>query len=338
MPAVSVLLPCYNAAQTLPETLQTLARQTLTDFEVIAVDDGSDDATPDILQTWNRADARFTSLQQPHSGIIAALNHGLAHCRAPLVARMDADDRAHPQRLARQVTYLQQHPDITLVGCLVTGFPPADVREGFRIYLNWLNNLVTHEQICREIFIESPFPHPSVCFRKTFVTALGGYQEHGWPDDYDLWLRMYLAGARFAKIPETLLEWRESPARITRTDRRYALENFLRAKAHYLARGPLIGRDAVIIWGAGMMGRRLSKHLVRADAPLVAFVDIDPRKIGNTRRGRPIIAPDELLAWWAKYQNPIVLAAVGARGARQLIRTRLNGFGLAEGQDWLSAA
>ena len=134
------------------------------------------------------------------------------------------------------------------------------------------------------------------------------------------------------------MEWRERPDRLTRTDGRYSLENFLRAKAYYLARGPLVGRDAVIVWGAGMMGRRLAKLLARQCVPLVAFVDIDPHKIGRTRRCLPIISPEELLAWWGRYTNPAVLAAVGARGARPLIRHRLNQMGLCEGVHWWGGA
>jgi hypothetical protein len=87
-----------------------------------------------------------------------------------------------------------------------------------------------------------------------------------------------------------------------------------------------------------MMGRRLGKQLQRQDLPLVAFVDIDPKKIGRQRRGQPIIAPEELLAWWRRYQKPALLAAVGARGARPLIRARLEELGLVEGQDWWAAA
>ena len=147
-----------------------------------------------------------------------------------------------------------------------------------------------------------------------------------------------LAGWRFAKVPETLLEWRESADRLTRTDSRYSLENFIRAKAHYLALGPLAGRAEVIIWGAGMHGRRLSKHLIRAEVPLTGFVDIDPKKIGRTRRGLPIIPPEELMEWWRQAKHPAVLASVGARGARELIRTRLNKMGLVEGKDWWAAA
>ncbi|MBU1660366.1 MAG: glycosyltransferase [Chloroflexi bacterium] len=338
MPAVSVFMPCYNTAETLTETLDSLSRQTFSDFEVIAVDDGSTDSTLATLRDWAEGDARFRVLSRPHGGVIAAANAGLEACRAPYVARMDADDRAHPQRLAQQVTFLDAHPGVAAVSSLVRAFPENQVREGFRIYIQWLNSLVTDADIRREIFVESPLPNPSVTMRADWMKRMGGYQELGWPEDYDLWLRMYLAGARFAKIPEVLLEWREHPNRITRTDSRYSLENFIRAKAHYLARGPLAGRDALIVWGAGMMGRRLSKQLQRQNVHLVVFVDIDPKKIGRTRRGLPIIPPKDLPVWWARYENPVVLAAVGARGARQLIRGRLNAMGLCEGVDWWGAA
>jgi glycosyltransferase involved in cell wall biosynthesis len=337
-PAVSVLLPCYNAANTLEECLFSLEGQTLGDYELVAVDDGSSDSTLEILQSWQRRDARFRVLERSHAGIIHALNAGLGECRAPLVARLDADDRCRPERLRLQAQYLQDHPEVALVSCLVEGFPPEQVREGFRIYLEWQNALVTDADIQREMFIESPFAHPSVMFRKAWVEKVRGYQEHGWPEDYDLWLRLYLAGAHFGKIPQVLLEWREAPQRLTRTDSRYSLENFLRLKAWALKNGPLQGREAVFIWGAGMMGRRLGKQLQLLQAPLAAYFDIDPEKIGHTRRGLPILPPEALMGCWQEYAHPILLAAVGARGARPLIRARLEEFGLREGEDWLFCA
>jgi NADH/NAD ratio-sensing transcriptional regulator Rex len=139
-------------------------------------------------------------------------------------------------------------------------------------------------------------------------------------------------------VPEVLLEWREDPDRLTRTDGRYSVENFLRAKAHYLCQGPLADRDAVIIWGAGQMGRRISKHLERSGAKLVAFVDIDPKKIGSVKRGLPIISADDLPDMLDQYQEPVVLAAVGSRGARQLIRERLDKIGLVETENYWAAA
>jgi glycosyltransferase involved in cell wall biosynthesis len=337
-PAVSVLMPCYNTVETLPEALESLAGQTLADFETVVVDDGSMDETPEILRSWAAHDPRLRLICRPHQGIVAALQAGLAECRAGLVARMDADDRSHPERLERQLAFMLDNPQVAVAGCLVRAIPPEGVRQGLAVYLEWQNSLLNDEQIRREMFVESPLAHPSVMFRRQAVEQAGGYQDHGWAEDYDLWLRLYLGGARFAKVPQVLLDWRERPDRLTRADDRYSLENFLRAKAHYLARGPLAGRDAVIIWGAGMMGRRLSKHLARQGLPLAAFVDVDPAKIGRTRRGLPVLPPQSLLDCWHEHTRPALLAAVGARGARSLIRDQLQRFGLHEGRDWWSAA
>jgi glycosyltransferase involved in cell wall biosynthesis len=331
-------MPCYNAAATLEEALQSLKNQTLADFELVVVDDGSTDETLAMLQTWAQRDRRIRALNQPHQGIIGALNFGLSACRAQYVARMDADDRCYARRLELQVKFLETHPETSVVSCRVSGFPPTQVRQGFLVYMEWLNALLSDADIRREIFVESPLPHPSVMFRQQAVLQVGGYQEHGWAEDYDLWLRLYLQSARFARLPEVLLEWRERADRLTRTDCRYSLENFLRAKAYYLMRGPLAGRDAVFVWGAGMMGRRLARQLERQKAPLAAFFDIDPRKIGITKRGLPVLSPTVLPTWWEKYENPVMLAAVGARGARILIRQRFQSLNLEEGKDWWMAA
>ena len=338
MPAVSVLMPCYNAGAMVDEALESLVRQTLSNIEIICVEDGSTDDTRLRLDRWAARDSRIRVVRQPHAGVIAASNNGLQYCTAPFIARMDADDRAHPERLSRQAAFLDAHPEAGLVSCRVAGFPADQVRQGFAIYLEWQNGLLSDADIRREIFIESPLPNPSVTFRREVLLEAGGYQDFGWPEDYDLFLRLYLAGVRFAKLPEVLVEWREHPARLTRTDPRYSLENFLRLKAHYLALGPLAGRDSVLIWGAGMVGRRLGRQLIRLGVPVEAYIDIDPQKIGRTRRGRPVLPPEALPEWWGRFKNPALLAAVGARGARPLIRQRLVALGLREGQDWWGAA
>jgi glycosyltransferase involved in cell wall biosynthesis len=331
-------MPCFNAADTVDEAISSLLIQTRPDFEIVAVDDGSSDATEKHLTDWAKHDPRVSVLSIPHGGIIQALNAGISACRAPFIARMDADDRAHPERLEKQISFLDAHPNVAVVGCLVEGFPLQDVGEGFRLYLEWLNQLVTSEAIARELFVESPLVHPSVMIRRSWLVRVGGYQDHGWPEDYDLWMRMHLSGARFAKVPEVLHYWREHTVRLTRTDDRYSLANLLRIKAHYLLKGPLRDRNAVIVWGAGKIGRLISRHLLQDGATLVAFVDIDPSKIGRTRQGIPIIAPEDLVGWWQKSDHPAVLAAVGSRGARALIRDRLTDMELVEGSDWWAVA
>lgn len=339
MPAqVAVVMPCHNAGQTVDQAIESIVTGSMGDLEFIIVDDGSTDDTVARLQAWAGRDDRLHLIQLPKVGLVQALNAGLSAATAPLLARMDADDIALPTRLEKQLALLNAHPELAVVGSWVRPFPEEDVREGFRLYVDWLNSLVTPDSMAREIFVESPLAHPSVVMRAEWLKRVGGYQDHGWPEDYDLWLRLYLEGAAFGKVPEVLLLWREHPARATRTDSHYSVENFLRAKAAYLAQGPLAGCDGVIVWGAGQMGKRLSKHLLEHQVPLAVFIDIDPKKIGRQRRGLPVEPVEALEHWWGSFEHPAALAAVGSRGARALIREQLNVRGLIEGHDWWAVA
>ena len=338
LPAISVLLPVYNAERFLPECLDSLEAQTLKDFEVIALDDGSTDGSWKLLEDRAQQDRRFRPVSRPHRGLVTTLNDGLDLCRGPLLARMDADDRCEPHRLEAQAAAFAARPAPDVVSCLVEHFPTDAVGDGFRIYEAWLNGLRTHDEICRERFVESPIPHPTAIIRSSALRATGGYREAGFPEDYDLWLRLMARGARFCKVPEVLYHWRHHDERLTRKDPVYSVERFLACKAHHLAKGPLAGCEKTIVWGAGQTGRRLSKHLLREGVALETFVDIDPKKIGRTLRSRPVIAPEELPALLHGHGRAVVLAAVSSRGARALIRARLSRLDLIEGEGFWCVA
>jgi len=335
-PGVSVLLPVRDAGPYLGQCIASLERQTLADFEVVAVDDGSRDGSAEVLDAWAARDPRVRVTHQPPSGLVAALNAGLERCRAPLVARMDADDISHPRRLELQARELEERHSVGVVSCRVRHFRWHEVGEGFRIYEEWLNSLTDADSIARERFVESPVAHPSAMVRRELFEAAGGYRDFGGPEDYDLWLRLLEGGTEIRKIQRYLYFWREHGDRLTRVDGRYSVENFLRCKARYLLSGPLVGAARVVVWGAGQTGRRLSKHLLRGGAPIEAFVDIDPGKIGRSLRGRPIIGRSEMPALLGS--GTVVLAAVASRGARQLIREQLDALGLIEGSDYWCVA
>ncbi|MCU0305600.1 MAG: glycosyltransferase [Thermoanaerobaculales bacterium] len=335
-PSVSVLLPVRDAAPWLEAALASLARQSLRDHEVVAVDDGSRDGSAVILDRWSAADPRLRVVRQPPLGLVPALERGLAECRAALVARMDADDVSHPRRLELQAALLAARPEVGVVGCLVRHFPAGAVGEGARLYETWLNSLADHRAMARERFVESPVAHPAVMVRRAVLEDAGGWRDLGWPEDYDLWLRLFDRGVGFATVERPLLFWREHPARLTRTDPRYSVASFLACKAHHLARGPLAGPRRVILWGAGRTGRRLAALLLAEGVAIDAVVDIDPAKIGGALRGRPVIAPGDLPARLG--DDVVVLAAVASRGARDLIRGRLVALGLVEGRGFWCVA
>jgi glycosyltransferase involved in cell wall biosynthesis len=336
VPAVSVLLPVRDAGPHLEASLTSLARQSLTGFEVVAVDDGSTDGSGAVLDRWAAEDPRVRVIHQGARGLVKALNRGLEHCRAPLVARMDADDVCHPKRLELQAELLASRPEVGVASCAVRHFPRHRIEQGFRLYEDWLNSLGSHRTMALQRFVESPVAHPSVMFHRALVAEAGGWRDAGWPEDYDLWLSLFEAGVVFEKVPRPLLFWRDHDARLTRIDPRYSTPSFLRCKAHYLARGPLADTKGTILWGAGQTGRRLSKFLREEGVAIDAVVDIDPAKIGTSLRGRPVIAPGSLPEHLG--DGTVVLAAVASRGARELIRAQLRGMGLEEGRGFWCVA
>lgn len=329
---LSVLLPCRDAGATLPAALASVSGQTFRDFEVIAVDDGSGDATPGLLRQWSEADPRVRVITQPPQGLVAALNRATAEARAPLLARMDADDIAHPRRFERQVALLDQHPEVGVAGCLVRCFPRAAMRRGMRRYEQWVNSVVSHEEIERDLFVESPLPHPCVVMRADAVRGAGGYQDCGWPEDYDLWLRLFARGVRFVKVPEVLHFWRDRPERLSRTHPAYASAQFRRCKVHYLRETHLRDRDAVAIWGAGKEGKALARHLRRAGVRIARFIDVDPNKIGQVVLQAPVVGVEGLRC------GEYLLVAVGAAGAREEIRAALNARDFSEPEDFRTLA
>ena len=325
-PMLTVLLPCRDAAAYLPLCIASLSRQSFSDFEVVAVDDGSTDETAELLAQWRRRDRRVRIIEQGPLGLVAALNHGLAAARGEVLARMDADDIAHPRRLEMQLALLRGGADIA--SCLVRCFPRSQVRLGMRRYERWLNSLVTHEQIARDLFVESPLAHPTAMLLARTQRDLGGYRDQGWPEDYDLWMRAYAAGLRFAKVPRCLYWWRERADRLSRVHGAYSPAAFRRCKVHHLKALHLCEESVVTIWGAGKEGKALARHLRRENIAIAAFVDVDPRKIGMTVLGAPVAGVGGLT------RDHYLLVAVGAHGARDEIRAYLDGVGWHEPWDY----
>ena len=330
---MSVLLPVRNAAEFLGQCLSSLAAQTLADHEVIAVDDGSTDGSRADLDAAARSDPRLHVVAAEGRGLVAALNTGLREARGPLVARMDADDVAHPDRLALQRARLEADGATDILGCRVRLVGSAPGNAGMRAYVDWQNALLDHAAIVRDLFVESPLVHPSVMARATILRALGGYRDVDWPEDYDLWLRAHAAGRRFAKTRETLLDWRDRPGRLTRTDPRYSPDRFLALKLEALLAGPLSRPRPVVVWGAGPVGKAWSRALAARGLPVTAFVEVDPRKIGQQIHGAPVVGVSD-----APRPGAFHLADVGIGEARERIRIEAARLGLVEGRDLVAVA
>jgi glycosyltransferase involved in cell wall biosynthesis len=330
-PRVSVVLPFRNAATTLAAAVDSIAAQTLHDWECLLIDDGSTDASAELARARAAADPRLRLLRAG-GGLVDALNRGIAAARAPLIARMDADDVALPERLDRQAAACAADPTLTVVGCLVEAFPAAQVTEGMRRYLEWLNGLTSAAAIRDALFVESPIVHPSAMVRATALRGVGGYRAVDGPEDYDLWLRLLLAGGRAEKVPEVLLRWRESADRLSRVDPRYHRRRFLATKLEHLPR-VLPPGTAVQIWGAGPTGRLWARALAARAYPVRRFYDIAPRRWGRAIGGVPVHRPSVPAP-----DDGFLLIAVGTPGAREWIESWFDQHRLRRWEHYLAVA
>ncbi len=330
---VSVLLPAFNAENTIAACLRSLQRQTCSDWQGVVVDDGSTDATTRIVAEHARDDPRFSVVTLPHRGLVAALNAGLPLCTGDYIARMDADDLMHRQRLQSQVCRLNEQPHLVAVGCHVRIFPRAHLQAGWRAYESWLRTMRSSTDVAREIFVESPLVHPTLMIRREVLQTYR-YRDCGWPEDYDLLLRLITEGHSVGVVPQRLLSWRDSPDRLSRTHPSYRTEVFATCKAEFLASGFLAHSDRYILWGYGATGRALHAALAQHGKHLAQVVEMHPGRIGNTIHGAAVIEPHKLAA---PATIPLIVSVAHSE-PRQQIRAFLNARGYQEQRDFVCAA
>lgn len=330
-PRISVIVPCFNAGATLAQSMESILGQTWDDFEVVWFDDGSTDDSAAIAAGYAQSDPRVRLIRSEHVGIVEALGRACSEARGRFLARMDADDVAHPERLARQMALFEDDPRIGLCGTQVRGIG-EEIGSGRKRYEDWVNSLVTHEAMSREIFVECPIPHPTLMIRREVYDAVGGYGVADWAEDYDLVLRCYRAGYRMGKIAEPLLDWRNGPDRLSMHDARYSPAAFRRCKRHYLLQTFLKDRPRFYQWGAGEVGKNWLPEWdgVRPEA----VVDVNPRKFGKVIHGVRVIPPEELPG----PNEAFTVVAVGAPGARGDIRAWFSERGYVETTDFLFLA
>lgn len=209
-PRVSVVIPAYNRARYLPEAIGSILRQSYADFELIVVDDGSTDDTAEVVR--GITDPRLRLVTNPISlGIAGARNRGLDHARGEYVAALDSDDAAYPQRLARQVAFLDARPELALVGSW-SGWMNADGRRLARVK----RRPVDADDAAALLIFNSCLTQSSVMIRATVLRAYRYNETFAMSSDFELWARLAAGGERMANLPEVLVCQREHPARTTR--------------------------------------------------------------------------------------------------------------------------
>lgn len=296
MPRVSVLMAVRDGERFLREALASVLGQSLSDLELVVVDDGSSDASAAILEAQD--DPRIVRLANPKGlGLAQALNRALAVARSDVVARQDADDVSHPERLERQLRFLGEHPDVGVLGTHLErmdagGRPTGAIRgPGSHAAIAWSLALGGN-----------PLAHPSVMARRALLERAGGYDER-WrvAQDHELWTRL-LPRTRFANLPEALVRYREHGASLTHTAPTEQLAARLRAS------------------------RRLAAELAGEEVPEALLLDLRrwerPRDARHLR-GRAAPALRLLLLLYAGLVERRILLPEDQRELREDLRARL---------------
>lgn len=246
-PAITVLMPAYNAADYIREAIDSVLAQTFTDFELLIVNDGSTDETEQIINSYT--DSRIRLHSQANAGVIGALNAGLELAQGALIARFDADDVCYPNRLQVQYDFMQAHPDYVLIGS-ATDYIDKDGEYLFE----WQPVAYSHDDLQVAIFTTCPFDHPTIMYRRDVAVKLGGYPKGAIHFEDHLFWTLFFAEGKLCNLKDKLIKHRFNPASVT-IDERWRGPEFKEIKYNSIKRGYVTDEDAA----------RLKNLLVKQD-------------------------------------------------------------------------
>lgn len=322
-PLVSIIMAAKNTAPYLRDCLDSIIAQTYPHWELIAINDHSDDATPEILETYARQDSRIRVFHSRRHKLIPTLKEGYVHIRGELVNRMDSDDQMPHDKLEVLVNEWQKYGKGTIIAGGTQHFvDEGEVGGGFLRYEQWLNEVArtgTHyQQIYQECVIPS---HCWILHREDFEKA-GGFEPEVYPEDYDLCFRFYREGLRVVGINKVLHYWRDRSNRISRTWEEYEDNRYFDLKLSYFFALDHDTSRPLVLWGAGKNGKDLAKGLLKYIAHFHWVCD-NPRKVGKDVYGIRMQNFQDIPA----FGSPQILIAVTSPDDKEKIRTQLMQWG-----------
>jgi len=256
---ISIILPFHNSEHTLSESIESILNQSYKKFELLLIDNGSIDNSRSIVEEYAAKDPRIQLLSLEEQNYVSALNTGIVASGGKYIAIMDANDYSHPERLEKQRSFLEKNKEFDLVACCVNYINDDAMQYSFFEHIKLNNRIISYEDICLNRFIGSPLVHPTVMFRKKLADKYELYRQGDFPEDYELWLRLLDKGVKMCKLPEVLLDWKDSPIRLRRTDERYSIQTFYEIKTYYLYNWLKTNNPHhpnLVVWGAGHLPRQ----------------------------------------------------------------------------------
>ncbi|MEM9076403.1 MAG: glycosyltransferase family 2 protein [Bacteroidota bacterium] len=286
-PKVSILIPFKNTEKYLSECLDSILAQTYSNWEVIAVDDASQDSSFELVSNYTKKDPRIQVLKNTGNGVIPALQTAYSNCIGQYITRMDSDDVMLAKRLQVMVESLQKHGLGYLAVGQVNYFSENGIGNGYRKYEIWLNALTKAGTNYLEIYKECVIPSPCWMVSKADFEKCGGFNSNRYPEDYDLAFRFYENGLNVIPCDEVLHQWRDYDHRASRTSEHYKQNYFLDIKLDYFVKLDYQPNKQLVLWGAGSKGKEIAKKLQQKSLDFVWLCD-NQKKIGTKIYGHTL--------------------------------------------------
>jgi len=294
-PMISVVMAVYNGKKFLAEAIESILNQTWTDFEFIIVNDGSRDNSLKIINRYAKKDSRIVVISRKNMGLVQSLNEGIAIAKGEYLARIDADDIALPTRFEKQVEFLKNHPDISILGTFIKPFGDSAVKD-LVVCENWFNPSLNPENVEATFLDRAAICHPSIMGRTELFKSMQYRDKYYCAEDYDLWLRSLKAGYKIWVLDEILLRYRIHKKSKTNTDAAIpekTLNEVMNIKLDYFVERFDEEKPNCLIWGGGSGGERLLKALQQKFKAVSVIGYVDSFKSG-TINGVPIYHPEQI--------------------------------------------
>lgn len=316
MPIISALMSVYNGAEFVAETIESILAQTYTDFELIIVNDGSTDQTRQVIENFNDDRIRLFNFEH-NQGIGPALTWGLSKVRGKYIAKVDSDDISLPTRFEEELKYLQENPEIDLVGSFMEYFPHnEEVRMSQRYHYckevieKELNSVVSWQEMREKLFWFCAINHPNM-MGKTEVIKKIGYLDVPVGTDYHLFYNLNKLGHKMANIPKVLVKMRVINSSITATKKDKFFRDVLYRIKREEIRNLFIGNKLNYIWGSGVMGQQLLTALTNDGLfeTVNGFIDSDPTKDRQIVMNKAIYSPEILKEITEDQKGKVIIAS-----------------------------
>jgi glycosyltransferase involved in cell wall biosynthesis len=261
---VSILLPYYNAAPWIAETIGSIQGQSMSDWELICINDFSNDITESIVLELAKSDPRIKAFHNSSKGIIPALQLALSKASAPYITRIDADDLMTPNRLKLMSEILDLATERTIVTGKVQYFSENGVSKGFLRYEQWINERIDQQDHYQQLYRECVIASPNWMAQRKEIVDLALFDALRYPEDYDLVFQWFANDFHIECVHEVTLHWRDHPTRTSRTSTNYAQAALFKLKIDWFIR--LHGKGKSIgILGAGTKGKLTTDYLASQD-------------------------------------------------------------------------